>query len=405
MAYCQKWSCSNVSLLLGIHCYSKKDENPESKRRRVCRGGGGVEKTYGKGDTPGFQLRGIPGICRDLRGFDKIELPRNNNRILQSSIYQCQSWRANCDLQFLLYESDPDFPDAADIARVTDYIVSYTCKGNESLSEEKAQIKALLMEAKEVTGDCADVKRMARKILNASIGKKIISKQEAMVQTARLKRTMCTERIEKLSISGYYRLEGGKGGAKSTFLSRYAKRPVLYCDMSLHQYFMHIKNQGEGIKTVPHYVGGYSQPSYPPSKDYARSVLLIHVPWIGNFKSKDRDFVSDFLEYIEDSECPNYVRIPYERAKHREQKTEKFKEPVAKQMVDYGSFSMVDSDLKEAIELSSTIAVPADAFDEGDEDLDFGVDYDWTSQKVEVSQYCFPLLATCHMWYYDTNIQ
>jgi hypothetical protein len=50
-----------------------------------------------------------------------------------------QSWRANCDVQILIYNSDPKNPDLTDIARVTDYIVAYACKGNATMKEEREQ--------------------------------------------------------------------------------------------------------------------------------------------------------------------------------------------------------------------------------------------------------------------------
>lgn len=112
---------------------------------RLCRAGAGEEMTIGKGDTPGFQLRDKPEIIHDPRGFDRLELPRNHQRVIQTSLDLCQSWRANCDIQILLYDSDPDDPDPFEIARVTDYVVAYQCKGNSSLREEKEQIRALIM--------------------------------------------------------------------------------------------------------------------------------------------------------------------------------------------------------------------------------------------------------------------
>jgi hypothetical protein len=36
-------------------------------------------------------------------------------------------------------------PDISEIARVTDYIVAYSCKGNLTMKEEKEQTKKLVM--------------------------------------------------------------------------------------------------------------------------------------------------------------------------------------------------------------------------------------------------------------------
>jgi hypothetical protein len=116
---------------------SSKKESRDSKRRRCCRCGAGIEKTALHSDTPGFPLRTEPTILHDLRGFDRLELPRNDSRIYQSSLSFVQSWRANCDIQILLYNSDPKCPNPEDIGRVTDYIIAYACKGNETIVQEK----------------------------------------------------------------------------------------------------------------------------------------------------------------------------------------------------------------------------------------------------------------------------
>jgi hypothetical protein len=41
----------------------------------------------------------------------------------------------------MIYGSDPKFPDLYEIAEVTDYVVSYACKGNAAYAIEKQQIK------------------------------------------------------------------------------------------------------------------------------------------------------------------------------------------------------------------------------------------------------------------------
>jgi len=40
-----------------------------------------------------------------------------------------------------MYGSDSQFPDLYEIAEVTDYVVSYACKGNAAYAIEKQQIK------------------------------------------------------------------------------------------------------------------------------------------------------------------------------------------------------------------------------------------------------------------------
>ena len=288
-------------------CYnSEKSENGESKRRKVCRSGAGVEETPNMCNTPGFPLRIELKLVRDLRGFDRLELPRNNRRIVTTSKPLVQSWRANCDIQILLYEGNPAHPIPEEIGRVTDYIVAYACKGNESLIEEMKQNRALILGMNDTTGTINDVKRIARKLLNKTTKDKVISKQESMCHLAKLDLYLCSETIETVSISGEYRL-CTSGQSNYSFLTKYAERDSSqYNDMSLHQYFDYIKNNAfkrpysNKKCIIPHYVGARSSPTYPPTEGYAKSVLLLHDPWIKKFDQQalSRNYVEEFKALI-----------------------------------------------------------------------------------------------------------
>ena len=164
-----------------------------------------------------------------------MELPRNNKRLTQSSAFLVQSWRANCDVQILLYETDPLHPDPSEIAKATDYIVAYACKGVETLQEERNQMVSLVMAAHETFGDHTDVQRLARQLLNKTIGEKMISKQEAMVLVGQLRLVHCSESIDTVSISGYYKLD--KNSTSTTFLKKYATRAAQDRHLTIHQFF------------------------------------------------------------------------------------------------------------------------------------------------------------------------
>ena len=56
-----------------------------------------------------------------------------------------QSWRANADLQIIIYDTNPDNIDPYEIAAVTEQIVGYAAKGNETIQHEKDQMKSLIM--------------------------------------------------------------------------------------------------------------------------------------------------------------------------------------------------------------------------------------------------------------------
>jgi hypothetical protein len=107
--------------------------------------GAGQEKTAGQCDTPGFKVQDTPTVQVDHRHSLKLNMKRNHSRVHQTSMDVLQSWRANCDVQILVYSSDPEHPDADDIARVTDYVVGYACKGNNALKEEREQSKQIVL--------------------------------------------------------------------------------------------------------------------------------------------------------------------------------------------------------------------------------------------------------------------
>ena len=103
------------------------------RSNRICRCGAGEEATKDACDTPGFPPIDSPEIKVDHKHSTKLYMRRNHTRVVQTSTDLLQSWRANCDVQLLIYNSDPKNPDVTDIARVTDYIVAYSCKGNATM--------------------------------------------------------------------------------------------------------------------------------------------------------------------------------------------------------------------------------------------------------------------------------
>ena len=125
----------------------KSKRKKRKKRKRSCRFGSCEEETEGKGDTPGYKLQSEPTIERDFRrgGFQKFNCSRNTRRMNQTPMDLLQFWRANCDMQILIYDSDPNNPDPRDIAKVTDYIVAYTCKGNMTTAMESQIIEDIIM--------------------------------------------------------------------------------------------------------------------------------------------------------------------------------------------------------------------------------------------------------------------
>ena len=128
----------------GQYCMKYNSKN-KSNKKRYCRAGCGFERTEGKCDTPGFEITVVNMIKKDDKGTKKLLLKRNNERMIQTSMKTLQSWRSNCDVQLILYESDPRNPDLAELAKVTDYVVSYACKGNCTHEAEKQAVLDIIL--------------------------------------------------------------------------------------------------------------------------------------------------------------------------------------------------------------------------------------------------------------------
>jgi hypothetical protein len=125
----------------GNYCMRSKSSSGAS---RYCRAGCGNEVNKGECDTPGFELRSSSAVIREANGTYKLSMKRNSRRMVQSSTKLLRLWRANCDVQLIIYKSDPRNPDVFEVSKVTDYVVSYACKGNSSTEAEIDTLNALV---------------------------------------------------------------------------------------------------------------------------------------------------------------------------------------------------------------------------------------------------------------------
>ena len=348
----------------------------------------------GKGDTEGFPLRSEAAIIHDVRGFYRLELPRENRRTVQSSTWLVQGWRANCDIQILLYDCDPYHPDPEEIAKVTDYIVAYQCKGNDSFQKERNGVKEYILDLKpeDSTGDRKrDSSKLAKQVMNKSLAHKMISKQENMVHLAGLDLHLCSEIIDTISVSGGYRLSEDNHVSKgNSFLKNYGSRKD-NLTKSFDDDLICTKKKGKGGKLIiPHYVGGKTFPVYPPTKDYARSVLLLYKPWVGTFVEEGRDFVGEFNKFILSTDCPVKVSIPYRRIQQRVESRSVYKEPVSQvESIDHSQFSTdISEETREAVDIASTFPVGCE--DDEDRLLEYkfekGQNYDWSVPTIQVPE-------------------
>ena len=166
-------------------------------------------------------------------------------------------------------------------------------------------MKSLILGSQDVSGTTTDVKRIARKLLKKTSKDKVISKQECMCHLVKLDLFLCSESIDTVSISGEYRL-CTSNEAKRSILVKYAKRDAPECsEMSFHQFFHHTKNiipskiHKNHRWIIPHYVGARSYQTFPITEGYAKSVLILHVPWRNTFNEQEesRDYIEELKHF------------------------------------------------------------------------------------------------------------
>jgi hypothetical protein len=285
----------------------------------------------GEGDTTGFELLDEDQIDMDKhRDFLVLKLKRTNNRLKQTSTSMLQSWRANCDVQIILYQSNPKELDVYDIARVTSYVVSYTCKGSETNEHEAESIKSLILGSDLIYSEDTqyDLARVIKKILHSFYGKRVIGKPECSTLLSGLPLVSCTEGFDKVSTCSYHKLQGPNSSnvADSNLIKRYKDRDDSLSDLNLHDFYQHEKmKQKEQSKKksdkvyILQVTGLGSYPVWPVNdtngEHYARATLIMYKPWSSK---KPLDFENPFLkksiakeyhDFLRHKNCPNIVRL------------------------------------------------------------------------------------------------
>ena len=265
------------------------------------------------------------------RRAKKFFMPRNNNRVCQTSIDMIRSWRANCDIQILIYDTSPSKPDLREITRVVDYIVGYTCKGGTTLVEEHKTNRSLIAKMEETTGDQEELRCIAKRIMNKAATRRLISKQEACVLLSKLPLTLCSEFITTESIVKNTPIEvhyeADKKPKSEKLLLRYEKRPEELHHMSINDFFHHVHGTSNR-QSIPLFTGLSGKPTFPVTESYAKHTLIVYKPW-KQYKM-DRNWIQEFNEFIRDKRnCPIEARLQYERVMMRHFDGTKYIDPVS----------------------------------------------------------------------------
>ena len=296
------------------------------RKRRECRSGAGFEANKNQCDTPGFPLQENPTIELH-RKAKKLYLPRNHKRINQTSIDMLRSWRGNCDIQFLVYDSDPENVNVKEISRVTDYIIGYIGKGNSTYMQEIETNKHIAMKAEETTGDDQDLKVVVKKILNKSASRRIISKQEACVLLVELKLTSCSEMIDTISINNNKRITLKTNNTDNSYMARYAKR-TSHHHCTMYEYHKHDRLMRKLPFAIPHFTGFSSTPTFPITERFAKHMLIVHKPWTLQCPCPT-SWKPEFDRYINSPGRSKVARMIYDRIVQRHYSGGDFVEPVS----------------------------------------------------------------------------
>jgi hypothetical protein len=156
-------------------------------------------------------------------------------------------------------------------------------------------------------------------MLNRTTSSRIISKQECMVESTDLPLTICSEIIQTISISGSAKVTTDKSIGKRSYIDLYKTRPISDDNKSFSQFVFEQNMHVQPEKFVPHFVGMNNSPTYPVSSSYARSTLIIHIPWRDAYYHRldNTTCIKEFHEKIDRNEFPSSVKLNYLQAKHR----------------------------------------------------------------------------------------
>lgn len=308
---------------------------PKKNDNRYCRAGCGLEENKGECDTPGFPIMNTDKICLDKnRSIKLLRLKREGSRrFVQTSTVTLSSWRANCDVQIIIYDSNPERPNLEEIRRVSDYVVSYTTKVNQTIKEERDMCADIIRSVGSEYSCTKNVRTVVTKMLNAFNGKRIVPRPEVMVLLQDSPLIICSETMEQINISGSSKIlntgneeENKKKNKNTSILSRYKYRKD-HLENSLLEYFHIIKNGDVKKKQIiPFPIGRITTPTRKKTADgnyivhpeYMKSVLILHRPWNKDdnldFLIDERIAIREYDRFLRSDNCPDNVMSNHDLA-------------------------------------------------------------------------------------------
>ena len=276
---------------------------------------------------------------------------------------------------------------------------------------------------------------MCRKILNTYSGKRMISRAEACVLVSlNMDLTRCSENIEDVGISQYFRIVTNKEAAKKAeniMIRKYANRlsggdssdsdtddvdndgadgsvdgdddggehnhdgnpdkQLSLCTFFTHEKDRMQQNAKEKKIYIPHFTGLNFRPVYPPTVEYAQGTMIIHKPWHKHDAMKfnkrsaagRKKILQDFHDFIHSDTCPERVKVQYALVKYAYQRKRAFTEvQFSAQDPEYKPTS-IDSDDDEIIQHYDKLAATRKKLTKSISGVDcaIGRDFNWNRSR------------------------
>ncbi len=319
-------------------------------------------------------------------------MARDHPVLVQNSRFHTQGWRANGDVSIILSQSNPDNPTINEIMASERYVTGYARKGNTETGALSDMFSDMVNCADKSTG--ATGKSLVTKLIMNTV-KRDVSAVEVSYELSSLPLYRCTYTFQNISLSGTRILDLTKNGptlTKNTPLDRYLCRDVNDVT-SLYNFVC------RGGK-VPVVSGSHTQAFWPLSESYCRTMLLLHWPnWkhLNEIKLDEVTWEEKMQEFLQNDQCPNFVKADVERAKQRYLGMEETNDNDNEDDNEQGDAIIDEPDWMQIVQPQAEFEEIHDQFlyDDG------GEDYDWT----QVTEHYPDDLGTSFVTHLDSMLQ
>ncbi|KAL3799034.1 hypothetical protein HJC23_005173 [Cyclotella cryptica] len=320
------------------YCMAKQPIKDGGKRYCKKARHGVEQDPVGSCITPGLPLTNVSYLAVTENGVESLFLKRTKSRkVNQTSIPVLQAWRGNIDIQLIMYRSDPRHPDINEIQGLVRYVVSYITKKGYRLKEEKKMMEDVILSIDKTTVDGFGT--VMKKCMNMLSSNKVLSIQQAQYSVMQLPLVVSSELPHYLQTTTKMKLcMNSQTSPLYDLKTTYARRESEYKSMSLAEFFykVHQKRliQSNALRNdylkdsnlvlpprtpilVPR--GRNVRPVYPATFEYARAMIMMHVPWSNShpldFSDKSKT-IATFHRYLASKSFPTSVTAQYNRVEY-----------------------------------------------------------------------------------------